>query len=119
MSWENNPRLNIEQLRQISEGDHEFEDDLLESYKSELEELLRQLKPLLEAGTDHESCVRLAHDVKGSSANVGAEGVRGVGKKMEDLAREGRYKDVLALLPEAKEEFNHLCRLWDDYKTTW
>jgi HPt (histidine-containing phosphotransfer) domain-containing protein len=112
-------KFNLEQIRQISEGDHEFEDDLMESYKTELEELLVKLEPELKLGQNHADCVRLAHDIKGSSANVGAEGVREVGKVMEELARDGKYDEVLVLLPKVRQEFDEFCLIWDDYKRTW
>jgi len=134
MSWPS-PKFNLEQLRQISEGDHEFEDDLMEAYKSELESLFVQLEPgLKEAITHncslanktepqlknlHDDCVRLAHDIKGSSANVGAEGVREVGRVMEELARAGQYSQVLALLPKVRQEFEEFCKIWEDHKKTW
>lgn len=112
-------KFNLNQITQVSEGDHEFEDDLIESYKSELEETFSKIEPEFSSGQNHEDCVRLAHDVKGSSGNVGAEGVREVGRVMEELARERKYKEALALLPKARAEFEEFCKIWEAYKQTW
>ncbi|KAL6064472.1 Response regulator [Balamuthia mandrillaris] len=122
--WKNSPKFHLDQLLQYSDGDHEFEEDLIEEYKGEFERMTTSLEPLLQAGIagenpDHEACVRLAHDVKGSSANIGAEGVRQVGKEMEDLAKAGKYDQVLALFPALHKEYAEFCQIWDDYKASW
>jgi len=116
-------KFDLEQLVQISDHDHEFEEDLFGAYKDELGGLLDKLEPLLpqspKTEEEHKTCERLAHDVKGSSNNVGAIGVGAVGKDMEELAKQKKYDQVLALLPVARKEFDEMCKIWEDYKSTW
>jgi len=116
-------KFELEQLTQISDNDHEFEEDLFGAYKEELVALLNTLEALLskenKTEEEHKTCERLAHDIKGSSNNVGAIGVGSVGKEMEELAKQRKYTDVLALMPAVRKEFEEMCKIWEEYKATW
>ena len=116
-------KFELDQLTQISDNDHEFEEDLFGAYKDELVVLLNNLEPLLSKDNkteeEHKTCERLAHDVKGSSNNVGAIGVGAVGKEMEEFAKQRKYAAVLELMPTVRKEFEEMCKIWEEYKATW
>jgi len=90
-------------LKEVSEGDKEFEQELIDLYKETCEEKL----PLLETALkklDSENSILYSHDIKGSSANIGANVVRQISEKMELFSRKGEYKEAHKLYPELKEE---------------
>jgi len=122
MSWDTQ-KFNDSQLTQISDHDHEFEEDLFTAYKSEIHSHIELLTQALanESKTeeDHKTCERFAHDVKGASNNVGAVGVGAVGKELEDLCKQRRYDEACLLLPKVKQEYETMCLIWEQYKSTW
>jgi HPt (histidine-containing phosphotransfer) domain-containing protein len=49
-----------------------------------------------------------AHQIKGASANVGGEALRGAAGEMEETSKSGRVEALRTLLPELKERFTQL-----------
>jgi len=122
MSWDTQ-KFNDDQLTQISDHDHEFEEDLFSAYKSEIQshlDLLTQALPKDDkTDEEHKTCERLAHDVKGASNNVGAVGVGSVGKELEDLCKQRKYDEAFLCLPKVRQEYETMCLIWEQYKATW
>ena len=77
--------VEIEQIREVADGDIEFERDLIETFLSDSEEQIRRLEAAL-GEQDAEEVRGRAHTIKGSSANAGAKVMQEVAYQMEKIA---------------------------------
>ncbi len=84
MSHQSDSPINLEQLHQISEGDLEFEIEVLQVF---VEDVLQRLESMREAvlSGDRDQVMAEAHHIKGSSSNVGALQIRDLVVKIEHL----------------------------------
>jgi len=57
------------------------------------------------AAADNGKFTRAAHSIKGSSSNLGANGVRAVAEKLEHQSRENGLANVATLVAELKAEY--------------
>ncbi|EFA76957.1 Hpt domain-containing protein [Heterostelium album PN500] len=105
-------------LADYSEGDHEFEAELINSYKVSVEEHLPQLDKSL-ATLDEKESILHSHDIKGSSSYIGAEAVRFVSGKIESLCKEKQLEKAAEHLDELKKEVTELFKLLDKYMASW
>ena len=92
-------------LREL--GDQELLAELAELY---LEQAPAQLEALGEAieGSDAASVGRVAHALKGSSANMGASGMVTICAGLEDAGRSGELERALVLLERLEAEFGRV-----------
>eukprot|EP00026_Physarum_polycephalum_P017612 Phypoly_transcript_18889.p1 GENE.Phypoly_transcript_18889~~Phypoly_transcript_18889.p1 ORF type:complete len:167 (+),score=46.28 Phypoly_transcript_18889:138-638(+) len=110
------------QLQDYADGDVEMERDLIDLYKKSASDHLVELEETLttKKGEDpnpegtHPSVLH-AHDIKGSSASIGTEGVRFISGKIEHLCRKRELDEAANLLPDLKEELKIAYKLLDDY----
>ena len=84
MNQKSDSCINLEQLHQVSEGDIEFEIELLQVY---VEDVSRRLEKVREAidSNDWSIIMAEAHHMKGSSGNVGAFQVESLAIQLEKL----------------------------------
>jgi HPt (histidine-containing phosphotransfer) domain-containing protein len=85
--------LDLEALRNRCMGNIEFMQRVLEKFQQQVPKELAELEQLLEAG-DVEQVARVAHRVKGTSANTGASGLRRAAAEIEELGRAGCTTDI-------------------------
>jgi HPt (histidine-containing phosphotransfer) domain-containing protein len=74
--------------------------------------------PLLEtafAEENNANSVLYSHDIKGSSANIGAESMREVSAIMEKLSRDANYKAAASYLPALRTRYEKTCEVFDEY----
>jgi histidine phosphotransfer protein HptB len=95
----------IENLRALNPGDNdeflrEIAGIFLEDTPLRMAELDRSL-----AASDIATFTRAAHSIKGSSANLGAVGLRAVAEKLEHQSRTEGLGNVTGLLTELRNEF--------------
>jgi len=76
--------IDLEQLHQISEGDIEFEIEVLQVYVEDVQQRLEVMRGAIANG-DHMQVMREAHHIKGSSSNVGALQMRDLAVNLEEL----------------------------------
>jgi HPt (histidine-containing phosphotransfer) domain-containing protein len=95
------PVLDRNRLLALTDGDGEFEHELLRTYRASARSALDRLGPALSAG-ELTRVVREAHLLKGASLNVGAMAIGACADAVEKAARAGD----LAL---AREEARHLA----------
>jgi histidine phosphotransfer protein HptB len=101
-------------LQNYSDGDLDFEKDLIESYKQSISEHLPKLGEAFENDDLPESILH-SHDIKGSSSYIGAEAVRWVSGKIEALCKQKNLKDAATHLPELQKEADEVFILLDKY----
>lgn len=96
--------IDWEQLDMIADG---FTPDFVEIYRefvSEMPALLSQLRDKVLAG-DSVAAAKVAHQIKGSSANFGFVGVSRAAATLEQSAKAGSLADASALLGDATLSF--------------
>ena len=101
-------------LQIYSDGDLDFEKDLIESYKQSVDEHLPKLREALEKQDVQESILH-SHDIKGSSSYIGAEAVRWVSGKIEALAKQKNLKEASLHIDELSDEVQVIFQLLDKY----
>lgn len=77
--------------------------ELLQEFLNTEAEQLACIETALDAG-DAAALSRHAHTLKSSTANLGAETLSGIYRRMEALGRESRVEEARALLTELKHE---------------
>jgi HPt (histidine-containing phosphotransfer) domain-containing protein len=85
--------------------------DLVQRVLHKFEQLLPEALAELEAGLDLEDAeriARVAHRIKGNSANVSAKGLQQAAAEIEDLSHSGRLTDIPL-------SFERLRAEWDRY----
>jgi CheY-like chemotaxis protein/HPt (histidine-containing phosphotransfer) domain-containing protein len=104
------PRLNAEILRGLgsSAPDETFLPRLVETFLRATNDLRVQIRDGA-AGGNAEAVARGAHQLKSSSAQVGAERLSAVCKELEAHAREGSLSEVSALMDSFEEELEAAC----------
>jgi HPt (histidine-containing phosphotransfer) domain-containing protein len=100
-----NALIDWEQLDMIADG---FTPDFVEIYQEYLAEIPLLLKELEQriSTNDPVSTARMAHQIKGSSANFGFIGVSHPIAKMESEAKAGSLASALGWLAEAQNGFD-------------
>ena len=95
----------IENLRALNPEDGDaFLREIAGIYLEDTPRRLTELDESLVAG-DNGKFTRAAHSIKGSSSNVGANGVRAVAEKLENRSREQGLGNVATLVAELKAEY--------------
>lgn len=97
--------LDRERLRELTDGDLEFEQELIETYKHSAQSILVQLRADLIDG-DVGAIGRQAHALKGASVNIGADAISKCAAEIESAARAGDIsaaREMLADLVAAEQ----------------
>jgi two-component system, sensor histidine kinase and response regulator len=100
--------LNYAELVRRCMGRIELAERLLASFDSRVPAELAEIERCLEAG-DAASATRLAHQLKGASANVSAGGLHSATSQMEESARSGDLEDAASRL-------NDVRQAWDEFQ---
>ena len=74
------------------------------AFVADIPSQIEALRRCLDAG-DAPGAVRIAHAIKGASANVGGEALRAVALEMENAAGAGDLAGAAARLPELESRF--------------
>lgn len=108
-------RFIMETLHTYSEdGDLEFEQELIDSYKQSVTDHLPKLKLALEEN-DIKNATLYSHDIKGSCLYIGADAVRFVSGKMEALCRAEKLAEAASHLEELETEVEEVLKILDKY----
>jgi len=79
-------KISRDYLRQMFGDDPEFIKELLQLYLTDAQERVAALQAA-SVPLQWETIAHEAHQLKGASANVGAEGIRALAQQLEELAR--------------------------------
>jgi two-component system sensor histidine kinase/response regulator len=103
--------LNMQFLEQFQELDPSggLIRNIMQIFLDSAGDALRQIEQAVAAG-DADGLRRLAHTLKSSSGNVGAETLSGVFRKLEALAKEGRLEEAKPLLGVMRQAYEHAAR---------
>ena len=94
MNW-----INWSRIDELTQGDHAFGRELLEMYIEDARDLVGQIEQALAQG-NLSSASQVAHTLKGSSGNVGADVVFGLAQNLEAQLRNGDGQSAKGLVAE-------------------
>jgi HPt (histidine-containing phosphotransfer) domain-containing protein len=98
----------IANLRELNPGDNgEFLREIVGIYIEDTPKRLADLRAALAAG-DVASFTRAAHTIKGSSANVGAQVLKGIAERLEIVSRKDGLGAVSGQIADCEEEFERV-----------
>jgi HPt (histidine-containing phosphotransfer) domain-containing protein len=106
----NVPTLSVEVLRVLgsSAPDDDFLSKLVATFLNSASELRVRIRDGA-ASADADAVARAAHQLKSSSAQVGAARLSSVSKELEAIARDGSLEGVTELLETFEREFEAAC----------
>jgi HPt (histidine-containing phosphotransfer) domain-containing protein len=95
----------IANLRDLNPGDNgEFLREIIAIYLEDTPKRLADLRTFLKSG-DVAGFTRAAHTIKGSSANVGAQLLKGIAERLEGHSRREGLGQVEPMIAEGEAEF--------------
>lgn len=96
----------IDSLRQLTpSGEADVLSEILHLFLDEVPKRIRALQEAVNAG-DTAQAGRVAHSLKGSSGNIGAEAMLDLCRRIDDLVRAGDLAAVAPLLPSLTSEYH-------------
>ncbi len=99
--------VDIEKAIEQVMGDKDFLKELLQLFVKNLPEQIEALKTAL-AGGDAQELSRIAHTLKGSSANLRVNGINDVALRLEQIGKKGNLEEARPALAELVDEFIRL-----------
>lgn len=106
----NGNSIDLDRLNEISDGDLEFQQEILQMFVEDVSQKLVALQQGIEAG-DLENIIHQAHAIKGASANLGIE-------SMQEIARELEYQATENNLWYLQQKLTQLYRVLDLVKVS-
>lgn len=95
--------IDFTRVREVAEGDHRFERQVLMVYLSDADSRLQQIANAV-AASDFATAVLECHNLKGASGNVGAFPMRGIAELCEKAARAKDSAGCQAAIEQALPE---------------
>lgn len=105
-----NLTIDWEHLHQISDGNDEFEQELLQIFVDDTRTHLATAKAAL-AARDGEQLGRSAHHIKGSSANVGLYQMQAIAACLEEQASHSDFTEAAAQFAQLSELLEQVTTL--------
>jgi HPt (histidine-containing phosphotransfer) domain-containing protein len=104
--------INWDRLHQISDGDGEFEVELLHMLA---EDVTEQILALQAAVVDHDPAAlkHLAHYLKGATANLGLTVMSGLALQLEECAATEQYEEAAQLVAAFQQQQHQLVAYLD------
>ncbi len=100
----------LAELRQFQgEGEPDIVQELAEAFQLETPSLLETLHTAVR-GDQPESLKRAAHNLKGSSSNLGARTMVTLSSELESLGKEGTVEGAAELLTKLEQEYQRVCQ---------
>ncbi len=106
--------IDFSRIRETSDGDIEFEVELIEMYLDDAQIHINNLQLGITA-SDALAVKQAAHTLKGSSANIGAVGVQRAALTLEKTGAAGNLQDAGTDLETLREVFTQTSRAFLDY----
>jgi HPt (histidine-containing phosphotransfer) domain-containing protein len=111
---QNTDPIDFSRVREVAEGDHGFERQVLTVFLMDATTRLRQIASAIETG-DFATAVLECHNLKGASGNVGALTLRALAETCEGSARQQDAKSCRAALQDAEPELARVRKAIDAY----
>jgi HPt (histidine-containing phosphotransfer) domain-containing protein len=99
--------VDLDILREVTDGDAAFERELLQMFATDCAERLTRLERAVEA-QDDEAIRREAHTIKGAAANIGAEQLRRCALDLERAGGAQKYDFARQCFSELRTAFDEV-----------
>ena len=109
--------VDFTRIQETSDGDTEFERELLGVFIEDCEERLQRLEAAIAAGRLDE-IKREAHTIKGAAANVGTTRLHEIATRLEALG-DGSTPEAQVLADQMAEEFAYVKAAIGEYLETF
>lgn len=109
------PVIDLARLQEVTEGDHAFEDELFVQFQKDMERNLGALEAEIQKGNG-ETLIRLAHNIKGTSANVGILRLSAAALTLELAARANDAASCVSVYANVVDEYQKFLEAWDAIK---
>ena len=106
--------VDIDLLNEFSQGDYEFVKQLLQGFIESVQENIVTLQSAI-ATNDVLTIIHLAHQIKGSSGNIGANKISHLAEQLEHLARQKNLAAAPALLIDLEKVLEQVISFVDTY----
>jgi two-component system, sensor histidine kinase and response regulator len=100
--------IDIAKLHEITEGDAEFTNELLDTFLASAAESLDEMSQML-VQDDRQQLARAAHKIKGAAANIHAAEVARVAAQIEQLAASETQNSLAAQISELRTLVSHVA----------
>ncbi|PZO41099.1 MAG: Hpt domain-containing protein [Pseudanabaena frigida] len=107
MDRKSNSAIDLEQLNQISEGDIEFEIEVLQVYIEDIMQRIDKIRGEF-SSNDLAQVLREAHHIKGASSNVGALQMQALAEQIEKLDLNCDSEKILTILNDMLEKMKDI-----------
>ena len=101
------PVFNYKEFMKRVMDDKELAKTVLDNFLEDIPNQIELLKENINKG-DIKEAERIAHSIKGASANIGGEALREIAFRIEKLCKENKPEDAVSLLPSLETKFEEL-----------
>jgi len=99
--------VDFEAIKQRVGGGEELVNQLINAYLDQSEELIDNLTQAAK-NENIEKITDVAHTLKGASANIEAQPLKEISKKIEEKGKDKKLEDALGLIPELRNKLDKL-----------
>ncbi len=99
--------IDWQQLRLLSEGNEEFELELLNIFVTETRSLLQQARHVI-LSQDAPPLAHIAHQIKGGSGNIGMREIVRVARELEQSAQSGDWENATNQVEQISRSLNYV-----------
>lgn len=99
--------VNLLHIKETTLGDDEFLAELIDIYLDDVPPQLELLRAAV-ARADAAAAGSVAHRLKGSSSNLGAESLSALCNQVECASRRSHIDEVSRMMPQLEEEFGRV-----------
>lgn len=120
-SWPSITPISIDRnlLHEYSDGDRDFEQELLHLFVDDTQQHLARLKAAI-SSQNFDTATQEAHHIKGASAHVGAVAMFAIAAEIEALIKQKRTPPSLPLLSQLETAYQDVIGMaeqWDQEST--
>lgn len=98
--------IDMRRMLNLFEGDEEIIDELFGVFYESIEPLKEKLADSVKEQS--ENITKITHNIKGSSANIGAEILRELCRQLENIASTKNWADIETLATKVEQELNRV-----------
>jgi HPt (histidine-containing phosphotransfer) domain-containing protein len=102
--------LDWDQLNQLSEGNSEFELEILQMFAEDLPAYIKEIKNAV-VSQDLITLKRVSHQIKGSSSNVGAKKIESLATNLETVGSENSWQFVTEIVAKLEDRLEVIQQL--------
>ncbi len=112
-----NELINLTRLQEVSDGDKQFQILILQTF---IEGATININTMLTAleNNDYIEVEHQAHQLKGSSANIGIDSMQEIAQKLEDQAKQQQLSQTKELISDLEKKLHYVQDFWQKQITS-